>query len=217
VSPVARLRITTDAPGEFVGYRLWIDDSRIDPFWNDVPFSFKANCPSKLDCEPPPHECPQETAIDVAIDSTARDFWSFRRALLDFASRRFPDWSDRLEADVGVMLAELMSAAGDEMAYYQDRIAREGALETATQRRSLRRLARLVDYEIHDGRGARAWIDVPVDLPQQLDHRSRSTKETHPWQPRQSRRSTRFSGMRRRPRRPRPSTARSSRTRASTA
>jgi hypothetical protein len=157
------LRITTTMPGDFSRYRLRIDDARIDRYFNDVWFSFKANCPSDLDCAPLPHECPPEPPVDFPVDYTARDFWSFRRALLDFASQRYPKWQDRLEADVGNMLAEVMSALGDEFAYNQDRIAREAYLETATQRRSLRRHASLVDYHIHDGLGATTWLDFAVN------------------------------------------------------
>ena len=156
------LRLTTAQPGSFALYRLFIDDERIDPFYNDLTFSFKANCPSDLDCAPPGHECPPEEEVDVPIDYLARDFWSFRQALLEFASLRYPDWKDRLAADAGVMLAELMSAAGDEMAYYQDRIGQEAYLETASQRRSVRRHARLVDYHMHDGLGSFAWLDITV-------------------------------------------------------
>jgi hypothetical protein len=156
------LHLVTAAPGGFTPYRLAIADPRIDAFFNDVAFSFQANCPSDFDCEPPPHECPPEPQVDVPIDYTARDFWSLRTALFDFASQRYPDWKDRLEADVGVMLAELWSHLGDEMSYYQDRVAREASFEAASQRRSLRRYARLVDYVIHDGLGATGWIDVQV-------------------------------------------------------
>lgn len=155
------LRLRVDKPGGFPLYRLHLDDGRVDPYFNDVSFSFKANCPSDLDCAPPPHECPPEEVIDFPIDYRAR-FWSLRRALLDFASQRYPDWQDRIEADAGVMLVEVMSALGDELAYYQDRIAREAYLETATQRRSLRRHARLVDYTVHDGLAATTWLDVQV-------------------------------------------------------
>jgi len=154
------LHVVTAAPGDFGPYRLRIDDPRIDPFFNDVEFSFKAACPRDVDCAPPPHECPPEPRVDFPVDYLARDFFSLRGALLDFAAQRYPEWQDRLEADVGVMLAEVMSALGDEYAYTQDRIAREGVLETATQRRSVRRLARLVDYEVHDGHGASTWLDV---------------------------------------------------------
>ena len=102
--------------------------------------------------------------MDFPVDYSARDFWSFRRALLDFAAERYPDWDDRqYEADLGVMLVEVMSALSDEFAYYQDRIAREAFLETATQRRSIRRHARLVDYILHDGLAASTWLDVTVN------------------------------------------------------
>jgi hypothetical protein len=163
------LSATLKKPGDFTLYKIFINDRklsgdpyRIDPYNNDVSFSFKANCPSDLDCKTPEHECPPEELIDFPIDYTARDFWSYRTALLDFASLRYPDWADRLEADAGVMMAELMSALGDEMAYYQDRVSREAYLETATQRRSIRRHARLVDYHMHDGLGATGWLDFTV-------------------------------------------------------
>ena len=156
------LRITTPFPGDFSRYRLLIDDARIDPYFNDAGFSFKANCPSDLDCDERPAECPQESPVDFPVNYLARDFWSFRRALLDFASERYPDWKDRLEADAGLMLVEMMSAVGDELAFYQDRIGREAYLETASQRRSIRRHARLVDYQIHDGLGASTWLDFTV-------------------------------------------------------
>jgi Baseplate J-like protein len=157
------LRLTTARVGDFSLYKLKINDLRLDTFYNDITFDFKANCPSDLDCAPSPHECPPDAWVDFPIDYLARDFWSFRRALLDFASLRYPDWPDRLEADAGVMLAEVMSALGDEMAYYQDRTAREAYLQTATQRRSLRRHAHLVDYNLHDGLGANGWLDVQVE------------------------------------------------------
>ena len=158
------LRIVTARPGDFSRYRLRIHDTtgRLDPYFNDLDFSFKANCPSQLDCAPPPHECAPEAAVDFPVNYLARDFHSFRQALIDFASERHPEWKDRLEADQGMMLLEVMSALGDEFAYYQDRIAREGSLETATQRRSLRRRARLVDYQVHDGLGPTTWLDFTV-------------------------------------------------------
>jgi hypothetical protein len=158
--PRCVLRLTTQMPGDFTTYRLTIDDWRIDNYYNGIAFSFKANCPSDLDCKPAAHECPPEPQVDFPVDYQARDFWSFRRALLDFATQRYPNWREQIEADAGVMLAEVLSAVGDELAYYQDRVAREAYLETATQRRSLRRHARLIDYDIYDGLGATAWLDV---------------------------------------------------------
>ncbi|HEY0858573.1 MAG TPA: hypothetical protein VGE16_16025 [Albitalea sp.] len=156
----AVLRLTVDTPGGFGHYRLRIDSPAIDPYFNDVRFSFKAACDSELDCRQPEPPCPDEAPVDFPVDYRARDFWSFRQALMDFASQRYPDWQDRVEADVGMMVLELLAALGDEFAYSQDRLARESTLDSATQRRSLRHLARLVDYRLDDGSGAFAWLDV---------------------------------------------------------
>jgi len=156
------LHIRVTSPGGFVRYRLTISDARIDPFFNGVVFSFKASCPSELDCEERPHECAPDALVDAAVDYRARDYGSFRQALIDFASERYPGWQDRLEADLGMTLLEAMSALGDEFSYAQDRIAREGYLETASQRRSMRHLARLVDYETGNNIGGFTWLDIRV-------------------------------------------------------
>jgi hypothetical protein len=159
------LRIHTADAGTFTRYLLSIASPSaapqlLDPYFASVEFSFKAGCYSDVDCDHSGHQCSAEPTVDFPVDYQARDFWSLRTALLDFASQRYPRWADRLEADAAVMLTEVMAALGDELSYYQDRIAREAYLETATQRRSIRRHARLVDYRIHDGLGATTWIDV---------------------------------------------------------
>lgn len=159
------MRVRTAAPGGFTRYTLTLANPTVgppvlDPYLAAIGFSFKAGCYSDIDCDHRAHQCGQENPVDFPVDYEARDFWSMRTALLDFASQRYPRWADRLEADAAVMLVEVMSALADELAYYQDRIGREAHLETATQRRSLRRHARLVDYRIHDGLGAETWINV---------------------------------------------------------
>jgi hypothetical protein len=165
VNGAAVMRIRTAAPGGFTNYTLTLANPSggspvLDPYLARVSFSFKAGCYSDIDCDHSPAPCPPADEVDFPIDYTARDFWSLRSALLGFASQRYPNWADRLEADAAVMLAEVMAAVGDEMAYSQDRVARESHLETATQRRSLRRHARMVDYRIHDGLGATTTIWV---------------------------------------------------------
>jgi len=156
------MRLIFDQPGDFSVFVLSIDDERTDPRYNNIEFSFKAVCETDLDCRQRTRNCPEDTPVDFPVDYQSRDFWSFRRALLDFASQRHPDWQDRLEADMGMMLVEVMSALGDELAYSQDRIAREAHLETATQRRSLRHHTKLIDYPMHEGLAASTWLDVTV-------------------------------------------------------
>jgi hypothetical protein len=142
---VLMLRVT--APGDFSEYTLTIPSPVIDRFFDHVGFSFKANCPSDLDCETPPAPCPPPAGNPPPIDYLAKDFLSFRQALLDFSALRYPSWQERSEADFGVMFLEALSAIADELSYTQDRVAREATLLTATQRRSVVRHARLVDYE----------------------------------------------------------------------
>ena len=155
------VKVRTARPGDFGFYTLSFTHGRIDTYFSRVRFNFKVNCPSKVDCKPERSRCPEDGELDFPIDYQARDFFSLRRALMDFASLRYAHWADNgRTADLGVMLAEVMSALGDEHSYYQDRIAREAYLETASQRRSVRRLSRLVDYHLHDGLGASTWLDV---------------------------------------------------------
>ena len=58
------------------------------------------------------------------------------------------------------MLTELVAYVGDHLSYQQDAVATEAYLETARSRISLRRHALLVDYHVHDGCNARAWVQL---------------------------------------------------------
>jgi hypothetical protein len=57
---------------------------------------------------------------------------------------------------------ELLAFVGDYLSYQQDAVATEAYLGTARRRVSVRRHARLVDYSMHDGSNARAWVHVRV-------------------------------------------------------
>lgn len=141
------LTVKVAAPGDFSTYRMHVESAVLDPYFSSVPFSFKANCPSDFDCEPPAPTCPADDPVTVAIDYLAKDFSSFCQVLSDFSTQRYPRWLERSEADLGMVLMEVLAATADELSYYQDRIAGESLLDTATQPVSLLRHARLVDYE----------------------------------------------------------------------
>jgi hypothetical protein len=142
------LTLLVKAPGDFSVYTLSIDSPKLDtPYFSQSPFSFKARCESTLDCKAPTPVCSPVTGDLPPIDYLAKDFLSFRKALSDFSALRYPDWKERSEADFGVMMMEVLAALADDFSYMQDRIAAEASLETATQRRSIVRQARLVDYE----------------------------------------------------------------------
>lgn len=143
--PMLALRV--NKPGDFSTYTLTISGAPLDVMYASVAFSFKVLCPSDFDCAPPPSSCPPDMTPIPAIDYTAKDFQSFKQALTDFSALRYPAWQERAEADFGVMFLEALCAVADELSYLQDRVAAEATLQTATQRRSLVSLARLVNYE----------------------------------------------------------------------
>jgi hypothetical protein len=141
------LTLSVEAPGDFSEYVLTIFATGLDPFFDWIGFSFKGGCPSDLDCAPVTPPCPPLLGDPPPIEYLAKDFLSFRQALLDFSTLRYPAWQERSEADFGVMFLEALSAVADDLSYTQDRVATEATLMTATQRRSVVRHARLVDYE----------------------------------------------------------------------
>jgi hypothetical protein len=158
----AVLTLHVAAPGDFSQYLLTIPSSTLDSFFSAVPFSFKAGCPSDLDCQPLPPDCPPPTGDAPPINYLAKDFLSFRQALLDFSTLRYPSWKERSEADFGVMFLEALSALADDFSYQQDRVAGEASLITATQRRSVRRHAKLVDYDPNPALGATTMLQFDV-------------------------------------------------------
>lgn len=169
------LGVRVSEPGDFSTYRLKIDyvwraeddeaeppPSKLDPAYAQCDFSFKAGCPSRFDCKPR-LVCPTESRVEPLIDYMAKDYASFRQALIDLIPKLVPNWKERHEADLAIALVELLSYVGDQLSYYQDAVANEAYLETARQRISVRRHARLIDYRMHDGASARAFIHVSVN------------------------------------------------------
>jgi hypothetical protein len=100
--------------------------------------------------------------VPPQIDYLSKDYASFRRLMLDRLATLLPSWSERHSADVGVMLVELLSYAADQISYMQDAVATEAYLVTARRRISARRHARLLDYAMHDGCNARAFVAFQV-------------------------------------------------------
>jgi hypothetical protein len=155
-------RITFATKGPFNHQRLTLASALLDPYFATTLFNFKAGCPSPFDCRAGP-DCPEPDRVRPVIDYLARDFESYRLALEDYAAVHWPQWKERHLPDVGNMMADLMAYMGAELAYYQDRVAAEATLAGATQPRSRRAHARLLDYEIAPPLAAHGLIDVQVD------------------------------------------------------
>lgn len=165
------LELWVDRPGDFSDYRLLItyeggappNDFPLDLFYREVTFNFKAGCPARFDCRRP-LIAPPEPEAEIFVDYMAKDFDSFRQALIDLLPRLIPDWSERRVADQGMMLLELLAYVGDQLSYYQDAVANEAFIETARQRISVRRHARLIDYDMHEGLSARTVVQIQMAM-----------------------------------------------------
>jgi hypothetical protein len=131
-----------------------------DPQLTEVSFSFKVECGPDFDCQPQMPPCAPDLPTPPPINYLAKDYGSFRTIVLDRLNQLLPNWGASSEADMGIALAELVAYTGDRLSYYQDAVGTEAYLETARRRASLRRHALLVDYHVHDGCNARAWVQV---------------------------------------------------------
>ena len=161
-----------DGSGDFSLYTLALvtsltnsdPPSGIDPQLNSATFSFKAGCPTPVDCQQTAC-CPSTLATAPDIHYLARDYDRFRQAMLDRLNVLVPGWTEMHEADPGMTLVEALAYAADRISYLQDAINTEAYIGTARSRISLRRHARLVDYQVSDGANARAWVCIAVQIP----------------------------------------------------
>ena len=168
------MTLDLDRPGDFSTYTLRLVEADasgrpgdqplqgFDPRYAQLDFSFKVGCPSDLDCLPA-DTCPPTPLVEPEINYLVKDYASFRQLLLDRLALTMPSWQERHVPDIGIALVEVLAYAGDYLSYYQDAVATEAYLDTARQRISVRRHARLVDYFIHEGCNARAWVCITTD------------------------------------------------------
>ncbi len=165
------ITVHVNKPGDFSDYVLRIVelDKRgyptnrpmrgFDRRFAQLCFSFKVGCPSDLDCLPQ-SACVPSPFPQVDLNYLAKDYASFRQTILDRLSLTMPDWKERHIPDIGIMLVEVLAYTADYLSYFQDAVATEAYLDTARQRISVRRHARLVDYKMHEGCNARTWVFV---------------------------------------------------------
>ncbi len=124
-------------------------------------FSFYIDCPAG-DCraggELPPHELQKAPALDYL----QKDYRGFVQTLAQWVRVKNPAWADLSDASLERVLIELLAHQADLLSYYQDRVANEAFLTTASQRYSLRQHATLLGYQPFDGRAARTTLAFRV-------------------------------------------------------
>ena len=164
------LTVRVDQVGDFSTYTLRLVKSPasstppegFDSQLSEIDFSFWTEAISEFDCQSP-EPLPEKEPPPPVIDYLAKDYASFRHLMLDRLAVTMPQWQERNPADLGIMLVELLAYAADHLSYYQDAVATEAYLGTARKRVSVRRHVRLLDYLMHDGCNARAWVVIRLN------------------------------------------------------
>ena len=94
-----------------------------------------------------------DAAADRRLDTRRRTRTSARSSPL---TTRAPD-------DPAIALLDAWAVVGDVLSFYQERIANEGFLRTATERRSVLELARQIGYELNPGVAAATYLVWEVE------------------------------------------------------
>jgi hypothetical protein len=103
-----------------------------------------------------------------AIDYSSRDFASLRQSLLTQAALLMPEWQGAVRGDpndMGVLLLELLAYEGDILSYYNDVVANEAYLSTATQRDSVIAHAKELGYTPRSALSANCVVTITVTSP----------------------------------------------------
>jgi len=109
------------------------------------------------------------TVLPTNADYSDRDFASLRARLIELVRSVFPEWSDFDTASFGNVLLEMFAFVGDVLTYYQDNQARESRLVTATQRKNVIALARMLGYRLHGAKAATAELVFSLPRPPEAD------------------------------------------------
>ncbi|MEU1904048.1 putative baseplate assembly protein [Streptomyces hygroscopicus] len=167
-----KLYVTLDRAGDTSAYRLSVVDTDpygrpgTEPFpgfdqrYHHAEFRFRPDCPTPFDCKGETPDLPTAFRPAPVLDYTARDYDTLRQVVLDRLRLTTPGWVERNAADLGTTLVDLLAYTADQISYQQDAVATEAYLDTARRRVSVRRHVRLIDYPMHDGCNARAFVTV---------------------------------------------------------
>jgi len=109
------------------------------------------------------------TILPPSVDYTSRDFDSLRARLISLIQSVFPDWTDFEVAGFGNVLLEMYAFVGDVLTFYLDNQARESRLGTATQRKNVIALARMLGYRLHGAQAATAEVEISLTRPPTAD------------------------------------------------
>ena len=119
------------------------------------------NCCEGLTAQTPAevNNRPGLSAVSYRVGTQSQFKASMIAALSDISHPTLQGLKTRDDDDFSIALLDAAATMADVLTFYQERIANESFLRTATERRSLLELGRLIGYELRPG-AARVGIGV---------------------------------------------------------
>jgi hypothetical protein len=106
---------------------------------------------------------PGLNALAYRVGTHATFFETMQAGL---SSSEFPELRDlttRDKSDPAIALLDVWATVADVLTFYQERLANEGYLRTATERRSILELARLVGYPLRPGVASTVYLAYTIE------------------------------------------------------
>ena len=156
------IRVEFDGWGDHSPYTLVLTDgggAPLHPFYATAAFRFTIDCPCG-ECSGRVEQAAPLRAQPPAVDLLTKDYTGFVALMRDWVIVKDPSITDLSSAAFEQVLVELLAWAGDMTSYYQDRVAAEAFIDTASQRFSLRQHAVLLGQRLDDGRAATTILAV---------------------------------------------------------
>ena len=123
------------------------------------------NCCTGLNAQTPAEisNRPGLAAISYRVGTQSQFKASMIAALSDITRPALQSLKTRADDDFSIALLDASATMADVLTFYQERIANESFLRTATERRSLLELARLIGYELRPGVAASTLLAFTMD------------------------------------------------------
>src|SRR5918992_5108747 len=107
-------------------------------------------------------------SIAYRVGTHASFFETMQARLSSSAFPQLAALTTRESRDASIALLDAWAMVGDVLTFYQERIANEGYLRTATERRSVLELARLVGYRLKPGLSASVYLAYTLEPTQDI-------------------------------------------------
>ena len=111
----------------------------------------------------PTNNRPGLSALKYRIGTQSSFLETMKARLSSVASPALKTLTTREESDASLALLDASATMLDVLTFYQERITNEGYLRTATERRSILELARLVGYKLKPGVAASVYLAYLLD------------------------------------------------------